>query len=87
MRRSKQYHLRNVADTYFLYPSGEADKNEHKLIFLNETSAFLWQKMEDCCEVDYLVDMLMAKYNINVDIASEDVSNFIKFLVNNGCID
>ena len=86
MRRNNQYFLRNVGDTYILYPSDEVEKSKQNVIFLNETSAFLWQKMDGDFEVDDLAKALSAQYVVEDHTALQDVMEFIGFLKENGCI-
>ena len=43
MKRNEHYFLRQIADTFFLVPSDEIQHEEKKMVFLNETGAFLWK--------------------------------------------
>ena len=87
MKRNEKYFLRSVADVYFLYPSSEVEQEKNKTIFLNETSAFIWNRIEGNCTIDSLVEALSKEYQVDECIARADVMDYIAFLANNGCID
>lgn len=85
MKRNANYFLRNIGDTFFLYPSDELQ--DKKLVFLNETSAFLWDKLKEECSTDDLVKALLKYYNVEEKDAYPQVEGFIAFLFENGCMD
>lgn len=87
MKRSDKYFLRNIAEDFFLVPADDVEENEKKLIFLNETSAFLWNRMKTDCSADDLTKSLLDRFNVSEDIASQHVMDFISFLSENGCLD
>lgn len=87
MKRNEEYILRNIADTFFLFPSDSIKENDKKLVFLNETSVFLWKKMEKSCTLDDLVKAISDQYDVTEGIALRHVADFISFLSKNGCLD
>lgn len=84
MRRNKEFFLRRIGDTVYLKAS---NGNEWKMVFLNETSAFLWEKMDDCSKEEELVKALMEEYDVQEKAALRDVSAFLSFLLENGCLE
>ena len=87
MKRNKKYILRNVADVYFLYTSDENEHGENKTVFMNETSAFIWSKIEGSCTIDSLVEAISKEYQVDECVARDDVMEYTAFLAENGCID
>ena len=87
MKRNKFYYLKKVDNIFFLSPSDNLKENDKKLILLNETSAFLWGKMENTFTIDELVNSICEVYNVSRENAYQSVNDFISFLVENGCID
>ena len=86
MKRNDSFYLRNVDDIFFLTPSDDMEENEKKIVILNESSAFLWEKMADSFTADELVNALLDRYNVSDEIARQHVMEFISFLSENGCL-
>ena len=87
MKRSKFYYLKKVDNIFFLFPSDNLKENDKKLVLLNETSAFLWERMENSFTIDELVNNICEVYSVSYENAYQSVNDFITFLVENGCID
>jgi len=87
MKRNNKYYLRNIADTFFLYPSDDINEIDKKLVFLNETSAFLWKQMEEDCTIGDLVKALIEKYSVQENVATQHITDFVAFLESNGILD
>ena len=87
MKCNRKYYLKNIGETYFLVSSDELEEDENKLIFLNETSAFLWEKLKINCTEDNLVNAIINQYDVAEGIAKQHVADFISFLSENGCLD
>ena len=83
MKRNDRFFLKNVGDTWFLQCS---EMSEQKLIFLNETGVFLWEKLMECETKEDLVNELVASYDVHRSLAEEDVKGFLAFLAENGCL-
>ena len=47
-------------------------------IVLNDTGAFLWEKLDDYCSVEELAESLSKQYSIDGDLALNDTKSFIK---------
>ena len=75
--------LRKVGDTYFLQYS---DSYEQKMIFLNETGVFLWEKIMECETKEDLVNAIIGSYEVQQSIAEKDVADFLAFLTETGCL-
>ena len=73
---------REVCGESILVPIGEKSVDFSKLISLNETSLFLWKRMEggEFTSAE-LVKALLAEYEIDEATASKDVDAFIEQLL------
>lgn len=78
---------REVAGTYVVVSVGMQDNNFNGMIKLNETSNFLWEKLENGAERDELVYLMTEEYDVDTAIASKDVDNFITELKKVGCVE
>lgn len=86
MKRSDSFYLRKIDNIFFLYPSDDLEEDEKKMVILNESSAFLWEKMTESFTADELVNALLDRYNVSDEIARQHVTEFISFLSENGCL-
>ena len=60
---------------------------EKKIVFLNSTAAFIWEKLENCNNIDELVQSLVEEFEVEENIAKRDALTFILFLTENGCLE
>lgn len=72
--------LRAVAGQNIVVPIGAAAVNFNGMITLNETGAFLWQKMSEDTDRDGLVKALLAEYDVAHEVACCGVDVFLKKL-------
>ena len=88
MRISKNYVLQKITDEYIVVPVGEAAIHMQGIIRLNATGAFLWDLL---CNRSYavseLIEKLTAEFNVDKDVAQEDICKFIAQLSDLGCLD
>ena len=87
MKQNEHYYLRHVGDTFFLVPSDEVQQSEKKIVFLNETGAFLWKTIGCGCTTEDLKTNLLKEYGVPDETAARDIKEFISFLSENGCLD
>lgn len=86
MKLKDGFVLRQVAGEYVAIPSGdEVDLN--KMITLNETGAFLWERMSAETTQEALVEALLAEYEVGRDTAVRCVSDFVAKLEGYGFLD
>ena len=82
MRIKEGFMTRKVAGEYVVVPVGDAGREFHGMIQLNDTGAFLW---EQCCEEtdkEQIVQAVTAKYEIDEMTARRDVERFFDKLEN-----
>lgn len=78
MKIKEGYILRNVAGSFVVVPIGEATLKFNGMMNLNETGAFLFEKMIDGISREDLINALTDEYDVDDKTASEDVDAFIE---------
>ena len=71
--------LREVAGQTVVLPAG-ADLDLNMMITLNETGAFLWERLQQETDEAALVAALLAEYDVDEARASAAVAAFVKKL-------
>ncbi|MCH5202148.1 MAG: PqqD family protein [Oscillospiraceae bacterium] len=87
MKVKEDFLLRKVAGCYVVVPVGRATVDFNGMLNLNETGAFLWEKLQNDTTKEELVASLLKEYEIAEDIASRDVDVYIKKLEDAGLIE
>lgn len=74
MRINKGFQLRDVCGEKVLTPQGIGNIDFNALIALNETSAYLYEKLEgrESFTVDDMVELLLAEYEVTAEQARTD---------------
>lgn len=84
MKIKDGFMLRNVGGENLVVAVGEASDHFHGMIRLNDTAAFLWEKMEDGVETkDDLVKALTSEYDVTGERAEKGVDSFLQTLEEN----
>ena len=78
MKIKENFILRKVADSYIVVPVNSMTLNFNGIINLNETGAFLFEKLQQGAEREDLVSALLNEYDVAPDRASNDVDVFIQ---------
>ena len=79
--------LRKIADQYMAVPVGARTREIHGLIAMNETAAFLWERMDKDCTENELSQALLDTYEIDEDKANEVVQRFVDMLKTEGVLE
>ena len=87
MKLKEGYILREVGSLKIIVAVGEAAKDFHKILTLNQTGAFLYNLISVGKSECEMVEALKEKYEVDNDTAQKDVSAFIKQLQSSGLID
>ena len=78
MRIDKDFTIQKVGRSYVAVPVGETSKSFHGMVRLNETGAFLWNKLMEADQTeDSLVAALLEEYDVSKDDARADVQRLI----------
>lgn len=83
MKLKEGFVLRDVAGQTVVLPSGD-DLNLNMMITLNDTGAFLWERMQSETDADALVAELLKEYDVDEATARKSVDAFVKKLNDNG---
>jgi len=83
MRLKDGFLLRQVAGQTVVLPvSGDLDLN--MMITLNDTGAFLWERLQTETDEAALVEALVTEYDVTAEKAARSVAAFVSKLRDNG---
>ena len=79
MKMKDGFLLRQVAGQTVVLPVG-GDLDLNMMITLNDTGAFLWEKLQEETDEAALVAALLAEYDVDEDTARSAVAAFVEKL-------
>ena len=77
---SENFIHRNIAGSDVLISIGANIADFNGYIRLNKTAAALWERLQEPCGFEELVQFLQEKYNITRECAGKDVQDFLNEL-------
>ena len=83
MKIKEGFLLREVAGQTVVLPTGD-DLDLNMMITLNDTGAFLWQKLQEDTDQAGLVSALLKEYDVDAETAGKAVAAFVEKLEANG---
>mgnify|MGYP003295219997 CR=1 FL=1 len=80
MKVKKGFELQNVCGEYIIVPAGIENVDFSRIISLNPTAAFLWERVSGMEEftVETLVEALLEEYEVEEAVAREDCALIIE---------
>ncbi|MBR2279842.1 MAG: PqqD family protein [Ruminococcus sp.] len=87
MKVKKDFILRKVSDSYIVVPVGEAVVDFSGMVNLNESGAFLFEKLQKGVTEDELVEALLSEYDVEETVARADVKRFISKVKDAGILE
>ena len=87
MKIKSEFILREIMGSYIVVPTGENLVDFKVMLTLNETSAFLWNLLQEEKTFDEVVYELISEYNVDEQTARQDVEEFIKLLTDKRVIE
>lgn len=87
MRIKQDFTIQKVGDSYIAVAVGETSKTFHGMVRLNETGAFLWNKMAQDTTLEALTDALLAEYEVDRKTAAADIKRLVEQLDENGILE
>lgn len=80
MKVKKGFELQNVCGEYIIVPAGIENVDFSRIISLNPTAAFLWEKVSSLEEftIETLVEALLEEYEVEEAVAREDCALIIE---------
>lgn len=79
--------LRKIAGEDIVVPIGNNIADFNGVIRLNESAAFLWRELQEELSKEDLISKLRNEYEIDEELASTDVQDFLDILVENNAIE
>lgn len=80
----KGFVLREVAGQFMVIATGEASRQFHGMIRLNQTGKEIWQGLSDGLTEEEIAGKLVQSYGIEKSQAAEDVRNMIRQMAEEG---
>lgn len=84
MKIKEGFILRNVAGSNVVVPVGQATVDFNGMMSLNDTGAFLFDKLTKGTTEEQLIRDLMDEYSIDKGLATKDVKDFIEKVESEG---
>ena len=88
MKAKKRFTLRNVCGEYIIVAEGKENIDFSNIISLNESSAYLWKKIQnmDSFSIEDLAKFLMEEYDVDMETAIADSKSLAKLWVSIGIV-
>lgn len=80
MKLKMEFMLRQVAGYYVVVPVGESCVDFNGMVNLNETGAFLFERLQQETSREQLVDALLREYDVDQTTALQAVDSFLEKL-------
>lgn len=87
MKIREGFVLRRVLDEAIVIASGEASKNFHGMVKLNDSAADIWEWIAGGCSEAEIPAKLAEKYELDLEKASTDVRGMISQMIDAGLIE
>lgn len=79
--------LREIAGEYIVVPTGKMALHIHGMLSLSESALLLWNKLQNDCTEETLVDAIMSEYDTERETAIADVRSFLDQLEKIGALE
>lgn len=86
MKLKDGFLMRKVAGQTVVLPGGD-DLDLNMMITLNDTGAFLWERLTEETNEDALVQALLGEYDVDAETARKAVVAFVEKLSDNGFLE
>lgn len=86
MKVDKEFVLREIAGDYIIIPTGKTVLEFNGLITVNEVGVSIWNLLQEEISFDELVQGILDEYDVEEDIAREDIQEFLDKLVAGGIL-
>ena len=86
MRIEKEFVLREIAGDYIIIPTGKTVLEFNGLITVNEVGVTLWNMLQEEVTFDQLVQGILAEYDVEEEVAREDIQEFLDTLAKGGIL-
>ena len=86
MKVDNEFVLREIAGDYIIIPTGKTVLGFNGLITVNEVGANLWNMLQKDVTIDDLVQGILKEYEVEEEVAREDIQEFLATLEKNGIL-
>lgn len=86
MRIEKEFVIREIAGDYIIIPTGSTALEFNGLVTVNEIGATLWKMLQEDVTLEELVQGVLAEYDVEEDVAREDILEFLDELAKGGIL-
>ena len=86
MRIDKEFVLREIADEYIIIPIGKTVLEFNGLVTVNEVGVSIWKMLQEKETFDDIVQGILNEYDVEEEVAREDVQEFLDTLINGGIL-
>lgn len=80
MKTNKDFILREIVGECVLVPTGKATQDINGMIHLTPTAAFIWEKYDECENLEEIVKSVLDEFEVDEDTATRDVYGFTEVL-------
>lgn len=87
MKIKEGFIKRQVGERVVVVPIGEAAKNFHDMINLNETGGELWDLLKENTDEDKLLESMLEIYEIEPEQAQKSMKTFLRKLREAGVLE
>ena len=86
MKIDRNFVLREIAGEYIIIPTGKIALEFNGLITVNEIGMELWKMLQNEVTFDDLLAGIMKEYDVDEEIAKEDIQDFLDKLTEGGIL-
>lgn len=86
MKIDKNFVLREIAGEYIIIPTGRTALEFNGLITVNEVGMELWKMLQEDVTFDDLLNGILEEYDVDENVAREDIQEFLDRLVKGGIL-
>lgn len=86
MKIDRNFVLREIAGEYIIIPTGKTALEFNGLITVNEIGMELWKMLQDEVTFDDLLKGIMEEYDVDEEVAKEDIQDFLDKLIDGGIL-
>ena len=86
MKIAEGFILKNIAGTNIIVPVGANSLTFKAIITLNESGTFLWQQLAQERTEEELISALLSEYDVDIETAKSDVTEFVQKLAEAGLL-
>ena len=87
MKRNASFIKRTIGEQTVIVAVGEATRRFNGMISVNGTASYIWDLLENDTDIDTVAASLCDRYQVEPDVAREDVAAFVEQLKGVGAVE